>query len=194
MYFVSVVTQLQLAIFALRQNVVPLKKDFILFHNVSYCSARSYTSQYLPYIIKISLKIASGIKLLHAMMTSSNGNIFRVTGPWCGEFTGPGEFPSPHKGQWRGTLMFSLICASINGWVNTREAGGLRRYRVHYDVIVMILLMTTTEQNNWPPEHIWMHVKVGIAVTNHTWQKKSVYVVTYGDCLEFACPLNDIES
>ena len=26
------------------------------------------------------------------MMTSSNRNIFRVTGPLCGEFTGPGEF------------------------------------------------------------------------------------------------------
>ena len=30
----------------------------------------------------------------HHMMTSSNGNIFRVTGPLCGEFTGPGEFPT----------------------------------------------------------------------------------------------------
>ena len=28
------------------------------------------------------------------MITSSNGNIFRVTGPLCGKFTGPGEFPS----------------------------------------------------------------------------------------------------
>ena len=28
------------------------------------------------------------------MMTSSNGNIFRVTGPLCGKFTGPGEFPT----------------------------------------------------------------------------------------------------
>ena len=28
------------------------------------------------------------------MMTSWNGNIFRVTGPLCGEFTGPGEFPA----------------------------------------------------------------------------------------------------
>ena len=27
-------------------------------------------------------------------MTSSNGNIFRVTGHLCGEFTGPGEFPA----------------------------------------------------------------------------------------------------
>ena len=44
---------------------------------------------------------------------------------------------SPHKGQWRGALMFSLICAWINDWVNNREAGYLRRYRTHYDVIVM---------------------------------------------------------
>ena len=28
------------------------------------------------------------------MMTSSNGNIFRVNGPLCGEFTGPSEFPT----------------------------------------------------------------------------------------------------
>ena len=36
---------------------------------------------------------------------------------------------SPHKGQWRGALMFSLIYAWINDWVNNREAGDLRRYR-----------------------------------------------------------------
>ena len=35
--------------------------------------------------------------------------------------------------------MFSLICALINGWVNNREAGDLRRQRTHYDVIVMLL-------------------------------------------------------
>ena len=44
---------------------------------------------------------------------------------------------SPHKGQWRGALMFSLICARINGWVNNREAGDLRRHQAHCDVIVM---------------------------------------------------------
>ena len=44
---------------------------------------------------------------------------------------------SPHKGQWRGALIFSLICVWINDWVNNREAGDLRRYRGHYDVIVM---------------------------------------------------------
>ena len=36
---------------------------------------------------------------------------------------------SPHKDQWRGAAMFSLICVWINGWVNNREAGDLRRYR-----------------------------------------------------------------
>ena len=44
---------------------------------------------------------------------------------------------SPYKGQWRGVLMFSLICAGINGWVNGGEAGALRRHRAHYDVTVM---------------------------------------------------------
>ena len=44
---------------------------------------------------------------------------------------------SPHKGQWRGALVFSLICTRINGWVNTGEAGDLRRHRAHYGVIVM---------------------------------------------------------
>ena len=44
---------------------------------------------------------------------------------------------SPHKGLWRGALMFSLICAWIEGWVNNGEAGDLRRYHVHYNVTVM---------------------------------------------------------
>ena len=48
----------------------------------------------------------------------------------------------PHKGQWRGALMFSLILLWINDWVNTREAGDWRRYLAHYDVTVMIHLDT----------------------------------------------------
>ena len=42
-----------------------------------------------------------------------NGNIFRVIGHLCWEFTG---------GRWRGALMFSLISAWINCWVNNRGA------------------------------------------------------------------------
>ena len=78
---------------------------------------------------------------LFSMMTSSNGSIFRVTGPLYGEFAVTGELP--HLGQWRGALMFSLICVSINGLVNNREAGDLRRHRAHYDVTVMRAHKTT---------------------------------------------------
>ena len=46
---------------------------------------------------------------------------------------------SPHKGQWCGSLMFSLICVWINGWVNNREAGDLRCYHAHYDFTAMSL-------------------------------------------------------
>ena len=45
---------------------------------------------------------------------------------------------SPHKGQWCGALMFSLIYARTNGKTNNRDASGLRRNRTHYDVTVMI--------------------------------------------------------
>ena len=118
-------------------------------------------------------------------MTSSNGNIFCVTGPLYKNSTVTGEFPwqrpvmrsfdgffylclnkrfrkqskrrwfetssrslwrcrspvnSPHKGQWSGALMLSLICAWINGGVNNRDAGDLRRQRAHYDVNVMLIM------------------------------------------------------
>ena len=52
---------------------------------------------------------------------------------------------SPHKGQWREALTFSLICVWINGWVNNREAGELRRYRAQYDVIIMFSTWLTDD-------------------------------------------------
>ena len=56
-----------------------------------------------------------------AIMTSSNGNIFRFTGPLCGEFTDQRWIPLT-KGQWREALMFSLICA-LNKWLNKQSWG-----------------------------------------------------------------------
>ena len=44
---------------------------------------------------------------------------------------------SPHKGQWRGAFMLSLICAWTNAWANNRDAGDLRRHHAHYGVTVM---------------------------------------------------------
>ena len=48
-----------------------------------------------------------------------------------------GAVNSPHKGQWRGALMFSLIYAGTSGWVNDRDAGDLRRHRARYDVNIL---------------------------------------------------------
>ena len=58
------------------------------------------------------------------------------TGHLCGE-------NSPHKGQWRGALMSSLICDWMNDWVNNREAGDLRRHRGHDNVIMHQLALST---------------------------------------------------
>ena len=60
---------------------------------------------------------------------------------------------SLHKGQWRGALMFSLICVWINGWVNNREAGDLRRYRAHYKVTVMHYFGDTHQKRFWSGRH-----------------------------------------
>ena len=69
-------------------------------------------------------------------MTSSNGNIFRVTGHLCGEFTGDRWIPRTMASDTE--LWCFVICAWINGWVNNREAGDLGRHRAHDDVIVMM--------------------------------------------------------
>ena len=69
------------------------------------------------------------------MMTSSNGNIFRVTGPMCGEFIGHWGIPLTKASD---AELWFFDLPWINGWVNNREAGDLRRHRTHNDVSVMI--------------------------------------------------------
>ena len=59
------------------------------------------------------------------MMTSSNGNIFRITGTFCVNSPVTGKFPSQRP-------------VTRNGWANNRDAGDLRRNHAHYDVTVMV--------------------------------------------------------
>ena len=44
----------------------------------------------------------------------------------------------PHKGQWRVTLMFSLICAWTNFCTSNRDTGDLKNHRPRYDVTVIL--------------------------------------------------------
>ena len=70
------------------------------------------------------------------MMTSSQWQHFPPYWPFVREIH-RSPVNSPHKGPWRGALMFSLICVWINGWINNGEDGDLKRYRAYYDVTVM---------------------------------------------------------
>ena len=78
---------------------------------------------------------------------------------------------SPHKDQWREALMFSLICAWTNGWVNNCDAGDLRRHPAHYDVIVMYFINSSWAHNryvaNIPFAMIWMFQSVSQFRTCH---------------------------
>ena len=87
------------------------------------------------------------------MMTSSNGNIFRVTGHLCGEFTGLRWIPRT-KASDAELWSFLLICIWINGWVNNRKAGDLRSYPAHSDVTVM---HTECDSQIWAMEHELYH-------------------------------------
>ena len=61
------------------------------------------------------------------MMTSLNGNIFRVTGHFLREI---------HRSLTRSFAIFFDLRSEWTVELN-REAGDLRRHRTHYDVIVM---------------------------------------------------------
>ena len=58
--------------------------------------------------------------LLSVMMTSSNGNLFRVTGPLCGEFTGPGEFHTQRPVTRSFDVYFDL---RLNKWLSKQPWG-----------------------------------------------------------------------
>ena len=72
-----------------------LSRCYRIFHDVivAYIST-THTLSHLKMNVMASLVNLQWPVSIDFMMTSSNGNIFRVTGHLCGEFTGPGEFPA----------------------------------------------------------------------------------------------------
>ena len=67
------------------------------------------------------------------MMTSSNGNIFRVTGHLWGNSPVSGEFLAQRPVTRSFDIVFEL---RLNKRLS-KQSRGLRRYRAHYDVSVM---------------------------------------------------------
>ena len=67
------------------------------------------------------------------MTMTSNGTIFCVTAPLCGEFTGHRWIPLTKASDVE-LWWFSLICAWMTGWVNNWDASDMRCHRAHYDI------------------------------------------------------------
>ena len=117
-------------------------KYFVLWDSIGVVSILSYNAAAFHFqCLRASIRRQwrwSGVSLGHL----SNDDVikwkhFPRNWPFVREIhRSPVNFP--HKGQWPGALMFSLIYAWINDWVNNREAGDLRRQHGHYDVIVML--------------------------------------------------------
>ena len=75
------------------------------------------------------------------MKTSSNGNIFRETGPLWGEFTGPGEFPTQRPVTWTFDVFFNLrlnkrLSEQSWGWWFETPSWSLWRHCNGYDMFM----------------------------------------------------------
>ena len=92
------------------------------FHGIDFCERAWVLIEYVWEALKAWWR--HQMKTFSALLAISAGN---------------SPVNSLHRGQWRGALVFSLICAWINGWVNNGEAGDLRHHRAHYGVTVMVL-------------------------------------------------------
>ena len=109
-----------------RSRAVSYHRNSIICSTACYVKSKKYIK---------AVHYWSFVKIIHRMMTSSNGNIFRVTGHLCGNSPVPGEFPAQRPVTRSVDVFFDL---RLNyRWVNTREAGELGRYRAHYEVIVI---------------------------------------------------------
>ena len=74
---------------------------------------------YIQNLVKICFFIAQRASLFDsATWWRHQMEIFSALLALC---AGNSPVNSPHKGQCRGALMFSLICAWINSWVNNQE-------------------------------------------------------------------------
>ena len=93
----------------------------------------------------------------------------------------PGPVNSPHKGQWRGALMFSLIYTWINDWVNNREAGDFLCHRGHYNVNVMNEIMGRYGKKSWKRKQPqWLHYTM------------KTQVLCQNDVVTSFCPINGV--
>ena len=119
------------------------------------------------------------------MMTSSNGNIFRVTGHLSREFTGPRWIPRTKASD---AGLWYFLCVWINDWVNNREAGDfwdaidpLRRYC--NDTGRSVQACSILHQTHTQLDEQWKMSYIDIALTTQQMQNiKQNEDKTYNHC------------
>ena len=132
----------------IRQLGIKLQKIYLHYwHNfLCYCFINGMIKNYAPFKNCTVLYMLSDICDHDDVIKWKH---FPCYWPFVWEIHWSPVNSTPHPpGQWRGALMFSLICIWINGWVNSGEAGDLRCYRTHYDVTVMIWFFISPSLNS----------------------------------------------
>ena len=101
------------------------------------------------------------------MMTSSNGNIFRVTGHLCGEFAGHRWI---HHTKASDAELWCILWSApwINGRVKNCEAGDLRRHRTRNHVTIMSQTLSSQRTLHIYPSQ----VSLGESHVGSLWQNQ----------------------
>ena len=96
---------------------------------------------------------------------------------------------SPHKCQWRGACVFSLICVWTNGWVNNREAGDLRRHRAHYDVTVIFCMpnISRWHQSKMVMPDVFANAGAGFLLRPEGLVRQSIYRYLFPSMIILKC-------
>ena len=113
--------------------------------HIIQCVSYDMHTAVLGFIILLTVLIGFKESLTHifqgffsqVMMTSSNGNIFHVTGPLCGEFTGDRWLPHTKASDVELWCFLWSVPEWTSGCANNRDASDLRCHRAHYDITVM---------------------------------------------------------
>ena len=121
-------------------------KDQWNFFNCSHAEPRAFwlnntiTAQVLtPWIVTYKHRQIHDVSGPSSciMMKSSNRNLFHVTGPLCGEFTGHRWIPCT-KASDAELWCFSLICTGTNSYANNQDTSDVKCHWAPYDITVMV--------------------------------------------------------
>ena len=104
-----------------------------------YCSGLLHCNHPCPCACEVTLRMQA--------MTSSNGNILLVAGPFVRETTSHRWISFTKAMRWHEALIFSLMCAWTNGLANSQEVGDLRRHDSLWRYCDMIPEPNITQQS-----------------------------------------------